>query len=114
MTLAQSLYKSYLFVAGTALIVLGLGNYFVATSKTGHYQKIMAETAPQMQKELLFISREERFPFPSEAREHWEIAHAKRDFYQVVLSAGRLMSSVGLLCAAFSLMHLRRHRSRLT
>ena len=44
--------------------------------------------------------------------ERWEIARAKRDFYQVVLSAGRLMMGIGFLCTAVSLIRLRRQRTQ--
>jgi hypothetical protein len=45
MTLVRSLYKSYVFVAGIALILLGLGNYVTAESKVYHYQEIMMQVS---------------------------------------------------------------------
>ncbi|MGH8008986.1 MAG: hypothetical protein ACREQ3_18520, partial [Candidatus Binatia bacterium] len=49
-------------------------------------------------------------PFPSEARERWEIARAKLGFYHVVQSGGRLMMSIGAICTALALIRVRRQR----
>lgn len=114
MTTARLLYKSHIFVAGIALILLGSGNYLAAVSKVNHYQAVMAELTPQLQIASVFLPYGEIPHFPSEAHERWEIARAKLDFYHVVLSAGRLMMSIGLLCTAVSLIRLRRQRAHLT
>ena len=114
MTTVRLLYKSYTFVAGIALILLGSGNYLAAISKVNHYQAAMAEIAPQLQMASAFLPYGEIPRFPNEARERWEIARAKLDFYHVVLSAGRLMMSLGLLCTAVSLIHVRRQRAHST
>ena len=111
MTLVRSLYKSYGFVAGVALILLGVGNYLTAGSKVHHYQAVMTTIAALQQPVADFLPYGEKAYFPSEAHERWEIARAKRDFYQVVLSAGRLMMGIGFLCTAVSLMRFRRQRA---
>ena len=111
MTLVRSLYKNYVFVAGVALILLGVGNYLAAGSKTHHYQTIMNSVSSLQQPSSAFLPYGEKAYFPSEAHERWEIARAKRDFYQVVLSAGRLMMGLGFLCTAVSLIQLRRQRT---
>jgi hypothetical protein len=111
MTLARLLYKSHVFVAGVALILLGVGNYLAAVSKVNLYQVAMKNLSSTRQTASVFLPSGERSHFPSEAQERWEIARAKRDFYQVVLSAGRLMMGVGFLCTAISLMRLRRQRA---
>jgi hypothetical protein len=108
MTLARLLYKSHLFVAGIALMVLGTGNYLTAVSRVSHYREVMREIIPTLRTEPIFLLSTGTSHFPSEARERWEIARAKRDFYHVVLSAGRFMVGIGLLCAAISLIRLRR------
>jgi hypothetical protein len=59
------------------------------------------------------LFRGEQRYFPSEARERWEIAQAKLDFYHVVLSSGRLMFGLGLLCSAIALIRLRHQLPRL-
>jgi len=110
MTLVRSLYKSYVFVAGVALILLGAGNYLAAGSKTHHYQALMNTVASLQQPSSALLPYGSTAYFPSEAHERWEIARAKRDFYQVVLSAGRLMMGIGFLCTAVSLIQLRRQR----
>jgi hypothetical protein len=114
MTLVRSLYKSYGFVAGVALILLGVGNYLTAGSKVHHYQAVMTTIAALRQPAADFLPYGEKAYFPSEAHERWEIARAKRDFYQVVLSAGRLMMGIGFLCTAVSLVRLRRQRALAT
>lgn len=107
MTLARVLYKSHLFVAGIALMVLGAGNYLIAVSRVEHYQGVVKNVTPTIQTDAFFLLSTGKPHFPSEARERWEIARAKRDFYHVVLSAGRFMVGIGLLCTAISLIRLR-------
>jgi len=111
MTLARLLYKSHIFVAGIALILLGIGNYLAAVSKVNLYQVAMQNLSSPRQTASVFLPPGERSQFPSEEQERWEIARAKQDFYQVVLSAGRLMMGVGFLCTAISLMRLRHQRA---
>lgn len=107
------LYKSRLFVVGVSLIILGLGNYLAANSKVTHYQGLVSELTPYIPHPRPFLLRTDGEPFPSETWERWEIARAKLDYYHVVLSGGRLMLSVGMVCAALALIRLRRQRSRL-
>jgi hypothetical protein len=114
MTLARVLYKSYLFVAGIALMVLGVGNYITAASKVEHYQEVIQDITPTVRADTFFLSSTGKPYFPSEARERWEIARAKRDFYHVVLSAGRFMVGIGLLCTAISLIRLRSQWPQIT
>lgn len=106
------LYKSRLLVVGATLIVLGLGNYLTAYSKVAHYQKQVSELTPYIPQPRPFLMREEGKPFPSETWERWEIARAKLDYYHVVLSGGRLMLSVGMVCSVIALILLRRRRAR--
>lgn len=110
---AHLLYKSQLFVVGAALMLLGLGNYLAAISKVAHYQEQVTELRPQIPQTQPFLLREERLPFPSEAWERWEIARAKLDYYHVVLSAGRFMVSVGMICTALAIIRIRRRRAQL-
>jgi hypothetical protein len=107
MAIGRILYKSYLFVAGLALMVLGAGNYFIAASRLEHYQEAIKNVTPAIKTDAFFLLSTGKPQFPSEARERWEIARAKRDFYHVVLSAGRFMVGIGLLCTAISLIRLR-------
>jgi len=113
-TAVRWLYKSYLFVAGITLIVLGASNYLTAAFKVEHYQEVMAEVAPQVRPAPSFLPYEERHYFLSDARERWEIARAKLDFYHVVLSIGRFLLSGGAVCTLIALLRLRRQRLRLT
>ncbi len=107
---AHVLYKSRLFIAGATFIVLGLGNYLAAIAKVPHYQELVSELGSQIPQSQPFLLREEGKPFPSEIWERWEIARAKLDYYYVVLSGGRLMIGVGLVCTVLALIKLRRRR----
>jgi uncharacterized membrane protein YczE len=113
MTTARWLYRSYLFVAGVTLIVLGCGNYLAAAFKVEHYQETMAEVAPEIRPSASFLPYEELHYSFSDAHERWEIARAKLDFYYVVLSIGRLMMSIGTVCTVIALIRLRRQGIRL-
>jgi uncharacterized membrane protein YczE len=113
MTTARWLYRSYLFITGVTLIVLGCGNYLAAAFKVEHYQETMAEIAPEIRTATTFLPHEELPYSLSDARERWEIARAKLDFYHVVLSIGRLMISIGTVCTVIALIRLRRQCIRL-
>ena len=113
MTIAQLLSRNYLFIAGAVLVVLGIGNTLTAVSKVQEYQAVLIATTPRVQAATAFLFRGEQRYFPSEARERWEIAQAKLDFYHVVLSSGRLMLGLGLLCSAVALIRLRHQFPRL-
>ena len=112
MTIAQLLSRNYLFIAGVVLIVLGIGNAIAAITKVSQYQTVLASTAPQVEAAATSLFRGGRRYFPSEARERWEIAQAKLDFYHVVLGGGQIMFGVGLLCAMVALLRLRSHLPR--
>jgi uncharacterized membrane protein YczE len=113
MTTVRWLYRSYLFVTGVMLIVLGCGNYLAAAFKVEHYQETMAEIAPEIHTTASFLPHDELHYSLSDARERWEIARAKLDFYYVVLSTGRLMISIGTVCTVIALVRLRRQYTRL-
>jgi hypothetical protein len=68
MTTARWLYRSYLFVAGITLIVLGCGNYLAAAFKVERYQETMAEIAPEIRTTASFLPHEELDYSPSDAR----------------------------------------------
>lgn len=112
MSIAQLLSRNYLFIAGVVLIVLGTGNAIAAMSKVKQYQTVLASTAPQVEAAAASLFRGGRRYFPSEARERWEIAQAKLDFYHVVLSSGQLMFGLGLVCIVIAGLRLRSHLPR--
>lgn len=108
MTITQLLARNYLFIAGLVLLVLGLGNAVAALTKVHEYQAVLTATTPQVEAETAQVFRGAQRYVPSEARERWEIAQAKLDFYHVVLSSGRLMLGLGVVCTAAGLIRLRR------
>jgi hypothetical protein len=107
MITGRSLSRSHLFVTGTILVVLGIGNYVAGTYKTAHYQEVIADRVPQTYIASPFLLREAGRPFPNDAWERWEIARAKLDFYRVVQSGGRLMTTLGMICTLLALLRLR-------
>lgn len=106
------LYRNYLFVIGIALLALGLGNYGAAHFKVARYQATATEAAPIVQPASSALFNDLGVSPSDEARERWDITRAKFDFYQVVLSAGRLMMSLGAICTAIALMRFRHRRLR--
>jgi hypothetical protein len=109
MITGRSLYRSHLFVTGTILVILGIGNYVAGTYKTAHYQEVLTDMVPQTYITSPFFLREAGRPFPSDAWDRWEIARAKLDFYRVVQSGGRLMTALGTICTLLALLRLRHH-----
>lgn len=112
MTITQSLARNYLFIAGLVLIVLGVGNAVAALTKVHEYRAVLTATTPQVEAATALVFRGAQRYVPSEARERWEIAQAKLDFYHVVLTSGRLMFGLGIACTALGLIRLRRRLSR--
>jgi hypothetical protein len=108
MTTIRPLQKDLLFIAGCTLIVLGAGNYLAGDAKVAHYQAVIAASAPRTLIIPPLFSRGKPATFLSEERERLEIARAKLDFYQVVLSSGRLMVSIGIGCVLIAGLRFRR------
>ncbi|MCS6925575.1 MAG: hypothetical protein NZ578_06695 [Candidatus Binatia bacterium] len=108
MAIARQLQKDLLFIAGCVLIVLGVGNSFAGAAKVTHYQAVIAAAALQARPTVPFFSRGKQQTFPSEEGERLEIARAKLDFYQVVLSSGRLMTTIGIVCTLIACIRLYR------
>lgn len=89
------LHKNWLLVAGIALTVLGVGNWFFGTVRALPYQEYLAENpGPRRVPGSLKAALLEP---PDEERERRDIAYAKLDFYGLVESGGRIMIVVGVL-----------------
>lgn len=108
MTIARQLQQDFLFIAGCVLIVLGIGNHYAGASKVAHYQAVIAASAGQAGPTAPFVARGKQQSFPGEERERLAIARAKLDFYQVVLSSGRLMTTIGIVFALMACVRLHR------
>ena len=111
MSITQLLARNYLFIAGLVFLVLGLGNAVTALTKVNEYQAVLDAMTPQVRAATAQVFRGAQRYIPSEARERWEIARAKLDFYRVVLESGRLMLGLGVVCTAVGLIRLRRRLS---
>ena len=75
------------------------------------YRAVLTATTPQVEAATALVFRSAQRYIPSEARERWEIARAKLDFYHVVLTSGRLMLGLGIACTALGLIRFRRRLS---
>lgn len=107
MITARELYKSRLLVTGITLLCLGTGNWIVGSHKVTHYQSLLIQAPPVAALELSLLAKGP-WQLPTEASERATIARAKVDFYHVVVSGGRLLASIGILCTIAALIRLRR------
>lgn len=105
MITARELYKSRLLITGITLLCLGIGNWMVGSHKVTHYQSILPVAV--LEPSLLATGT---WQLPTEEGERVNIARAKVDFYHVVVSGGRLLASIGVLCTIAALIRLRRRQ----
>jgi len=109
MVTVHKLYKSRLLVTGITLLCLGIGNWVVGNHKVIHYQSILIHTFPVAVLEPPLLAKG-TWKLPTEEGERANIARAKVDFYHVVVSGGRLLASIGILCTIAALIRLRRRQ----
>lgn len=107
---------------GTVLLLLGLGNWVVSRSKVLEYER--RARLPELMEPASSLEGFTRLTPRTNAtlleRLHhrlgdYGVADAKRDFYTVVQSGGRLIAVVGLLLIGVGLLqHWRDHRVQRT
>ena len=103
----RRLYQSRLLVLAVTLLVLGMGNTIIGTSKLRQYQAVVAEGRargyfPDATKSIDRILR----PLDDEG-ERYNISRAKVDLYHVVLSGGLLMMAIGVVLTIIAWIRLR-------
>jgi hypothetical protein len=109
----KDIYSSYLLVTGFVLLILGIGNWMVGAMEVTKYQGIMENTARTglensylSFQELDYQKNEEVLRRINQAREKYNAARVKIDFYSVVLSGGRWLFILGLVLSAVALMRI--------
>ena len=109
----KDIYSSYLLVTGFVLLILGIGNWMVGAMEVTKYQGIMENTARTGLEnsylnfqELDYQKNEEVLRRINQARERYNAARVKIDFYSVVLSGGRWLFILGLVLSAVALMRI--------
>jgi hypothetical protein len=109
----KDMYSSYLLVTGCMLLSLGVGNWMVGAVQAAKYQEIMENTARTglentylSFQELDYQKNAEVLRRINQARERYNAARVKIDFYYVVLTGGRLLFCLGLLVSFFALIRI--------
>jgi len=109
----KDIYSSYLLVTGFVLLILGIGNWMVGAMEVTKYQGIMENTARTGLEnsylnfqELDYQKNEEVLRRINQARERYNAARVKIDFYSVVLNGGRWLFILGLVLSAVALMRI--------
>jgi hypothetical protein len=117
MTLGRSspgipaLLRTPLVLSGILLLSIGLAETLAGRVKIGEYQTILQQAPPVVAKNPAAL-----FPMATEEQEARELAEAKLAYYHLLLTAGQLLSGVGLILFAAGLLrgHRPSHRSELT
>jgi hypothetical protein len=86
----QHLVRSGLVLTGLLLIGVGVGNVLAGRSKFEQYRELLSATAP-----VAPVDSAALFPSPSEREERHALARAKLAFYQLLMTAGQLLSALG-------------------
>jgi hypothetical protein len=109
----KDVYSSYLLVTGCMLLALGIGNWTVGAVQAAKFQEIMENTARTglentylSFQELDYQKNAEVLRRINQAREKYNAARVKIEFYSVVLSGGRLLFCLGLLLSFFALIRI--------
>jgi len=102
---------------GVALLVLGLGNWVASISKIAEYERRLRE--PMVSEPVVSLEAFKKLTPRTDAtlleRLHrrfgeYGVDEARRDFYTVVQSGGRLLAVIGLLSIGVGLLQRWRHR----
>jgi hypothetical protein len=100
----SSLARSGLVLAGLLLLGVGIGDTIAGRSKIAQYEELVRTTAASV------APRDPAalFPTASEGSERHELARAKLAFYQLLLTAGQLLSAVGFALLALGVLRVLR------
>lgn len=88
-------YKDTLLVAGVLLIALGIGNWMTGAVRTRPHAEYLRQHPGSAQTQSF---KAELLLPPDEQRQERDVARAKLEFYQLVLSGGRFMVLLGGIC----------------
>jgi len=98
----QTLMRSSLVVAGLLFLAVGLADSVAGHVKILQYEQLLRTTAPPPPADPAAL-----FPTASEGQERYELARAKLAFYQLLLTAGQLLSALGFTLLAVGVLRLR-------
>ena len=95
--------RNGLVLAGLLLLALGFGDALAGWAKVAQYEELLetAAVAPTSDPAALF-------PTASEAQEREALARAKLAFYQLLLTAGQLLSALGFALFALGVIRMLR------
>ena len=109
----REIYSSYLVIAGVVCLAMGIGNWTVGAIESTKYQSLIHKTAQtgledsyRSFQELDHQKNEEVLRRINEAREKYNAARVKLNFFYVVLTGGRILFLLGLLLTLFSMIRL--------
>jgi len=106
-----ALLKTPLVLSGLLLLSIGLAETLAGRVKISEYETILRQTPPAAAKDPAAL-----FPTATEEQEARELAEAKLAYYHLLLTAGQLLSGLGLILFAAGLLRGQRptRRSELT
>ena len=107
----SALLKTPLVLSGLLLLSIGLAETLAGRMKIGEYQTVLRQTPAAAPKDPAAL-----FPTATEEQETREIAEAKLAYYHLLLTAGQLLTGLGLILFAAGLLrgHRPAQRSELT
>ena len=97
-----ALARSGLVLAGLLLLAVGFGNLVAGRTKIVQYQEVLRIVAPARAPADPGVL----FPPTNDNDERHELALAKLAFYQLLVTAGQLLSAVGALLLSFGVLRL--------
>ena len=97
---AYGLARSGLVLAGLLLLAVGFGNLVVGRSKIVQYEEVLRVAAPARAAADPGVL----FPPTNDSDERHELALAKLAFYHLLLTAGQLLSAVGVLLLSLGVL----------
>jgi hypothetical protein len=112
----RQVYSNAVFIAGVGCLLLGAGNWIVGSVETSKYQNLLNKTARtgledsyRNFQELDQQKNEEVLRRINESREKFNAARVKLNFFNVVLSGGRILFLLGWLLVLAALIRLLRN-----
>ncbi len=95
--------RSGLVLTGLLLLAVGLGNMVAGRTKIAQYKDVLSVTStlPPAPADPASL-----FPRPSEGEERSHLVRAKLAFYQLLLTAGQLLSASGAALVGFGALRV--------
>jgi hypothetical protein len=94
-------------LAGILLLSIGLGNLTVGSTKFVQYRDIVRNAPLSAPRDPAAL-----FPTATEDEQQFAVARAKVGYYQVMVTAGRFLTALGLVLVASGVLYTRHHLLR--